>query len=140
MPNSSSTSGRKRGGQPRNKNALKHGLYAKRITDGERLVLEGMKVTDIVGEIAYMRVVCGRIASILESNGLENEATKVLSEQAIRMLLALDKAMTTLLNYVRQYALQTGELHELEADIEQGKDLARIAHNVYNYLDPSDGS
>ena len=126
--------GRKRGGQPNNKNALKHGLYAKRISKGEIDVLSDMKVTGIEGEIAYMRVICGRVAAILENNGLGSDATKELNETALRTLSALDRTLTTLLTYVRQYALQTGELHDLEADIEEGKDLARDDHNVYSYL------
>src|SRR5574338_1613748 len=92
--------GRKRGGQPENKNALKHGLYAERISRRESNLLEGMRVTDIESEIAYMRVVCERIAHILENNGLDSNATKLLSEPALKMLSALDKAFGTLLTYV----------------------------------------
>ena len=131
--------GRKPGGQPGNKNAFRHGLYAQRITLGEVQVLDTMKVTDIEGEIAYMRVVCGRIANILENNGLESNATEELNDDTLRTLGALDKTLTTLLTYVRQYSLQTGEMSDLEADIEEGKELARKELGVYDYLDPSKG-
>src|SRR5574338_1460242 len=105
---------RKRGAQPQNKNAMKHGLYAERISKPEGNVLEGMKVTDIEGEIAYMRVMCARIARILEHNGLDSNATQPLGEEALKMLNTLDKTLTTLITYVRQYAFQTGEKSELD--------------------------
>jgi hypothetical protein len=131
------STGRKRGGQPGNKNAMRHGLYAKRISRAEDDVISKMKVTHIQGEISYMRVVCARIAKILENNGLDSEATKSLSDQTLMTLSSLDRTLTTLLSYVRQYALLTGEMNELDADIEEGKDKARKELSVYQYLDPS---
>jgi hypothetical protein len=115
---------------------MRHGLYANRMSRDEKQTLGGMKVTELEGEIAYMRVVCGRIAKILENNGLESDATRLMGEGALRTLSALDKAFTTLLTYVRQYALMTGEMPDLEDDIETGKEMARINHNVYEYLKP----
>ena len=135
-PKSSAAAANKGGAPKGNKNAMKHGLYASRMTQDEMDILGGMKVTELESEIGYMRVVCGRIALILEHNGLESNATKLLSEGALRTLSALDKTLTTLMTYIRQYALLTGEMPDLEVDIETGKDLARIKHDVYRYLEP----
>lgn len=129
--------GRLPGGQRGNKNALKHGLYALRITPTEDDALSSMKITHLEGEIAYLRVVCGRLAKILEYNGLESETTRALSEATLKALGALDKSLTTLLSYIRQHALLTGETHELDADIRAGQDMARKEMGVFQYLDPS---
>lgn len=120
-----------------NKNALKHGFYEKRISKDEQELLDGQGLTDLTGEIRYMRVVIGRIAGILEKNGLANGDTKELTDQTIKTTHTLNAAMSTLINCVTQYALLTGELHEFEKQIEEGKFLARERLGVYQYLTPA---
>ena len=51
--------GRKRGGQPGNLNALKHGFYSKHFEKAELLDLDG--VSDLQEEIGMMRVVISRL-------------------------------------------------------------------------------
>jgi len=48
--------GRKQGGQPGNKNAMRHGFYAKRFTDEEAERLDKQGPTDVQAEIALLRV------------------------------------------------------------------------------------
>jgi hypothetical protein len=47
---------RKRGAQPDNKNAFKHGFYSEQFKRGERLALDKLSVTDLSGEIEFVRV------------------------------------------------------------------------------------
>ena len=47
---------KKRGAQPDNKNALKHGFYAKQFKPSERRALREMSATDLQDEIHAMRV------------------------------------------------------------------------------------
>lgn len=50
------TTARRQGGQPGNKNALRHGFYAKRFTTEEKQRLEGQDATDVQAEISLLRV------------------------------------------------------------------------------------
>jgi hypothetical protein len=47
---------RKRGAQPANKNAFKHGFYSEQFKVEECLALENLSVTDLSGEIEFVRV------------------------------------------------------------------------------------
>ena len=47
---------RKRGAQPANKNAFKHGFYSEQFKREERLALDSLPVTDLSGEIEFVRV------------------------------------------------------------------------------------
>jgi hypothetical protein len=48
--------GRKSGGQPGNKNAMRHGFYANRFTDEQKKKLDGQDATDLQAEINLIRV------------------------------------------------------------------------------------
>lgn len=57
-----STAGaRKQGGQPGNKNALRHGFYANRFTADENKRLDAQSPTDVTAEIALLRVCIDRL-------------------------------------------------------------------------------
>jgi hypothetical protein len=61
---------RKRGGQPGNTNAYKHGLYSKNFTLAERRGLQAAKGIVLGDEIALLRVLIRRFAEeILSSQG-----------------------------------------------------------------------
>lgn len=51
----------KPGGQPGNKNALKHGFYAQRFTAEEQKRLDAQSPTDVQAEIALLRVCIDRL-------------------------------------------------------------------------------
>ena len=74
-----------------NRNALKHGLYARRIHRDEATRIGNLPVTDVEGEIAYLRAVISRIALILEKNGLSYRSTRQLSENNANIGLAIEK-------------------------------------------------
>jgi len=56
---------RKPGGQPGNKNAMRHGFYTKRFTADENKRLDGIEPTDLLSEIAFIRVCIDRLAGEL---------------------------------------------------------------------------
>jgi len=47
---------KKRGGQPRNRNAFKHGFYAKYFSPYERKALSDIPITDMTDQIRLLRV------------------------------------------------------------------------------------
>lgn len=61
----SKTGTRSHGAQPGNKNALKHGFYAKRFNKDEALRLAGQDPTDVKAEIELLRVCIDRLAEQL---------------------------------------------------------------------------
>jgi len=56
---------RKGGGQPGNKNALRHGFYAKKFTADENSRLDKTNAVDVQAEIALLRVCIGRLQNEL---------------------------------------------------------------------------
>jgi hypothetical protein len=51
---------KKRGGQPGNRNAYKHGFYSKYFTSSKRRALSDIPVTDLTDQIRLMRVQADR--------------------------------------------------------------------------------
>jgi len=81
---------RKRGGQPGNTNALKHGFYTKNFSLAERQGLESIDEIVLADEIALLRVLIRRFsAQILASQGVSlNESAQhlaVISEAMLRL-------------------------------------------------------
>src|SRR3990167_1252105 len=124
-------------GSKGNKNALKHGLYAARISADEKKTLEGSDILDMQAEINYLRTVLSRMAKIVEKNGLSEKDEKALTDQTIKTVNSINAALVTLLNLITQQALLSGEMHDFEKQIEEGKFLARTRLDVYQYLTPA---
>jgi len=120
--------------KPRAERSLIHGLYAKVITKTESDEIARIQPTNIEGEIAYLRMICSRLATIVDANGLKEGAVRPLNDVTIRTLNALDLKLNTLLRYVRAQAYLTGEPSEYDRQIEEGEFLARKRRNVFNYL------
>lgn len=64
--NKNTRPGRKPGAQPGNKNAMKHGFYAKRFSDSESRRLDTQDLTDVKSEIAFLRVCIDRLSEQLD--------------------------------------------------------------------------
>ena len=62
---------RKRGAQPNNKNALRHGFYANKFTADENSRLDNQQPTDLTAEIALMRVYVDRLSNELDFSPIE---------------------------------------------------------------------
>jgi len=73
------TTRRKRGGQPGNTNALKHGIYRKHFSHEEIDDLETALQTGLQDEIALLRILLKRTFAL--ANGIEDleESTKTLN-------------------------------------------------------------
>lgn len=117
-----------------NRNALKHGLYARRIHRDEAARIGSIPVKDVEGEIAYTRAVISRIALILEKNGLSYKSTRQLSGKSLKTLNSLDNALRTLLSYIRLHALLTGDLEEWEQEIDEARRLARLDMKIDEFF------
>ena len=66
---------KKRGGQPNNKNAYKHGVYSKYFSTFESKALSDLPVTDVTNEIGLMRVQIDRFMQVYTTSleGLDFE-------------------------------------------------------------------
>jgi hypothetical protein len=62
---------RKRGGQPGNLNALRHGFYSKQFKADELTFLEANSVVGLENEIAMLRVVTRRLLALAETTDLQ---------------------------------------------------------------------
>jgi hypothetical protein len=81
---------RKRGGQPGNTNAFKHGFYAKNFSLGERRGLQATEGIVLGDEIALLRVLIRRFAEQIQASqgvGLTESAQllAVISEAMLRL-------------------------------------------------------
>jgi len=91
---------RKRGAQPSNLNALKHGFYSRQFKPDERDDLETMLADGLTDEIAMLRVIIRRVMEL--ADGVE-------MTQAINLLGALGMASTRLAGLLRTQRLLTGD-------------------------------
>lgn len=112
-----------------NKNALKHGLYAKRITTDQHKVLEKVETLDVEHEIAVLRAILDNILGEIENT----------PDPSIKAMLynSLFAGVASLNTTIRTHALLSGKDSDLERDIEAGKLFARQRLNVYAYLTPT---
>ena len=82
---------RKRGGQPGNQNARKHGLYSKHLTPEEEKHLEGIdEHTGLEPEIALLRL---RLNAMLEDPAVSTE-TLLRTVHTIARLMAIQRRYT----------------------------------------------
>ena len=76
-PPGEKVSKRKRGAPPGNKNALRHGLYAKHFTESERLRLGDMPALESLHEIHMLRAKLEDILTLIEECGDEDRRVKL---------------------------------------------------------------
>lgn len=86
----SSPSSRKRGGQPGNANAMRHGFYSRHMKAGEQSDLENLLRPGVQDETAALRVMIGRLLKIAsEENNMDIETaiavTNALGTAAIKL-------------------------------------------------------
>ncbi len=98
---------RRQGGQPGNKNALKHGLYARRFTKPEISALKKMDPASLEAEIHLLRVVADRILARLEAATDDSDAYTKLTN-------SLTNAITALNTTARTHALLMGAYTPLD--------------------------
>ena len=98
MPNSRT---RKRGAQPGNKNALKHGFYARAYKAGELSDLDEMLNTGLQDEITMIRVATRRVIDYISEFANPSEAVMTLG--------ALGLAATRLATLLRTQKILDGQ-------------------------------
>ena len=121
---------------PSRKSAIKHSLYARRMTQDEIETIGALPVLNIDGEIAYQRAVINRLGQIIENNGLAADSTGALNADARSTIRLMQDAMARLLSYLRLHDMLKGDLTEYRAEIERGKMIARRRHHVFDYFKP----
>ena len=116
------------------KAALKHGLYARRLTKKEIELIGVMPVLNIEGEIGYQRALIARIGEILENNGLAPGSSEGLTEDTRKTMKLLNDTMTKLLSYLRVHNMLKGDLTEYREEVERGKMIGRERRHVFDYF------
>ena len=103
-----SSSNRRHGGQPDNKNALKHGLYARHYSEAERRALKDMPPLESLSEIHMLRTQLDGLISLIET--CEDEDRKV------RLYNSLFTGSQRLLTAMRTHAVLIGDSQEILTD------------------------
>lgn len=111
MPSQKAAAGRKRGGQPNNANALKHGLYARHFRTDELSDVSAAMRNGLDDEIAMLRVVMSRVLNL--AHDAEDLAT--LQE----LLGSLGVASTRLSGLLKTQRLLAGDHNETANAITQ---------------------
>lgn len=95
---------RKVGGQPGNRNALKHALYARHYSPDTKKFLLTWDVRDYIGEAHLLRASMDNMAGILMTK------TEISDSERVAMLNAISKASSTYSLLVqRHFLLNTSE-------------------------------
>ena len=95
-PNATTESGgKKRGGQPGNTNAIKHGFYAKNFSLAERRGLQVTKGVVLGDEIALLRVLIRRFAEQIQAS------QGVALMESAQLLAVISEAMLRLASLLR---------------------------------------
>jgi hypothetical protein len=118
------------------KSAIKHSLYARRMTQDEIESIGAVPILNLDGEIAYQRAVINRLGQILENNGLAADSTGALNAEARSTIRLMQDAMGRLLSYLRLHNALKADLTELRAEIERGKMIGRRRRHVFDYFTP----
>jgi hypothetical protein len=114
--------GRKRGAQPGNLNALKHGFYSRLFQEGEVLDLEARGIEGMLDEIAMLRVWTRRVMAL--GDGVES------LERAIRVLGALGTASLHLSNLLRLQVSLGGKNDDFEKKFLRALDDVQREFNI----------
>jgi hypothetical protein len=93
-----SKSRRNAGGQPGNRNALKHALYARLYSEKTRDTLQKWEIKDYIGEAHLLRVSIDRVAEILLLKD-------VPVMEMVAMLNALSRTAKTVTTLIRSHFL-----------------------------------
>lgn len=119
----SKPTGRKPGAQPGNKNALRHGFYAKAFTKDESARLDLNDEIDVLSEIALIRVCIDRLKEHLE-------LTSKPDDNALKMLNTLSVMTQSISTLARTQYLITGRQGGILDDIEEAFAQIRMEHGI----------
>ena len=103
--------GRKRGGQPGNLNALKHGYYSRQFKVGEAVDLEKVDTSGLSSEINMLRVMTRRLFELVGGCGEPEELAGILG--------TLGTASIRLASLMKTQKLLTGGDNEIQASFRE---------------------
>lgn len=112
-PASSKFMKRKRGAQPGNKNAFRHGFYSEQFKQAERLKLCQIENTDLTGEIEVVRV---QILRYLEAETVAS--SQIDYETRLQALRTVSLAAESLTRLIRTQVILNSDPLELIKDQE----------------------
>jgi hypothetical protein len=119
------TPGAKPGGQPGNKNALKHGYWATHVADAKKVELS------LAREITWLRGFVERTSDKLDGP-LADPA--LYTDEALKTLRVQLEAIRDIGHLLQVHALLIGDAGQLEKEIEEGLFLARSDLGILDYL------
>ncbi len=104
---------KKRGGQPNNKNAHKHGFYSKHFSKFESKALSELPLTDVAGEIGLVRVNIERFMEAY-TKSLEdlNYESRLAGLRAITMAAGRIASLERIQAYANKNAKEANKFNE----------------------------
>ena len=121
-PSSPKDSKRKEGGQPRNTNALKHGLYARHYTAAESDRMEQMPAMESLHEIHLLRLTIEKILSMIET--CEDD------DRRVKLYNTLYQGVQRLMTAMRTQSILVGDSQEILTSFWEAVDLFRKEKNL----------
>lgn len=124
-----SKSKKKPGAQPKNKNALKHGYYAKQFSADEKARLDGADSLDVLAEINLIRVQIDRLTEqisfdeITRQDAQGNESRDTHYLQQLNTLSAMTGSIATL---IRTHYLTHGKSGDIQNSILAALEQVRL--------------
>ena len=129
MPKKKPTNGRKHGGQPGNKNALKHGFYARQFTADESKRLEEQDRFTIESELDLIRICMDRLTKQLSFDEITHSDDKgnyTRDNHYLQQLNTLSLMTQSLSTMIRTHYLTRGKGGTLEQGIMEALEELRL--------------
>ena len=112
---------KKRGGQPGNRNAFKHGFYSKYFNAFESKALSEIPLTDMIGEIGLMRVNVDRFMEVYTTSLANLDYEERLAglraiTLAVGRIVGLERILSTKGKNIQQYEQFMKMLQDIPED------------------------
>lgn len=122
---------RKRGAQPGNKNALRHGFYQTRFTSDESKRLDSQDSIDVQAEIALLRVCIDRLTAELSFEPVylkdkEGGDTDLRDDHYLKALNTLSQMTQSLATLTRTHYLVRGKSGDVQDSILRALEELRL--------------
>jgi hypothetical protein len=123
--------GKKPGGQPGNKNAMRHGFYSKRFTDEQQKRLDGQPATDVQAEINLLRVCIDQLYDQLDLfpvyfKNKDGGQSEIRDDHYLKQLNTLSVMTQSLATLARTHHLIHGKSGNVIDAIQQALEELRI--------------
>lgn len=132
-PKDSKSTGKKKGAQPGNKNALKHGFYSSGFTAAEIKKLEGVEDLDISSEIYLTRIMIDRLKEQIEfaeQTYTDAQLNSRRDEHYLRQLNTLAMMTQSQATLIRTQYLIKGKSGDIQSSILQALEELRLEMGI----------